>query len=72
VPCYSFQDDGPTAKLVRQVLGAVAEFDKPMTVAKLRGARERKRKTGRPRCSTGALASVKAAQRQDRALTTTA
>lgn len=40
----SFIDDTPTAKLVRQVLGAIAEFDKAMTVAKLRGARERKRK----------------------------
>ena len=29
----SFQDDGPTARLVRQVLGAVAEFDKAMTVS---------------------------------------
>src|SRR5262245_3397448 len=29
--------------LIRQVLGAVAEIDKAMTVAKLRGARERKR-----------------------------
>ena len=28
------------------MLGAVAEFDKAMTVAKLRGARERKRATG--------------------------
>jgi len=28
----------------RQVLGAIAEFDKAMTVAKLRGARGRKRK----------------------------
>ena len=42
----SFLDDTPTAKLIRQVLGAVAEFDKAMTVAKLRGARERKRKAG--------------------------
>jgi DNA invertase Pin-like site-specific DNA recombinase len=33
-----------TAKLVRQVLGAISEFDKAMTVAKLRGARERKRR----------------------------
>ena len=40
----AFQDDGPTSKLIRQVLGAVAEFDKAMTVAKLRGARERKRR----------------------------
>jgi len=29
---------------VRQVLGAVAQLDKAMTVAKLRGARERKRR----------------------------
>jgi DNA invertase Pin-like site-specific DNA recombinase len=40
----SFLDDGPTSKLVRQVLGAIAEFDKAMTVAKLRGARDRIRK----------------------------
>jgi DNA invertase Pin-like site-specific DNA recombinase len=40
----AFIDDGPTSRLVRQVLGAVAEFDKAMTVAKLRGARERKRR----------------------------
>ncbi|MCP3400496.1 recombinase family protein [Bradyrhizobium sp. CCGB20] len=42
----SFTDDSPTAVLVRQILGAVAQFDKAMTVAKLRGARERKRRTG--------------------------
>lgn len=42
----SFVDDTPTAVLVRQILGAVAQFDKAMTVAKLRGARERKRRTG--------------------------
>jgi DNA invertase Pin-like site-specific DNA recombinase len=40
----AFEDDTPTAKLVRQVLGAIAEFDKAMTVAKLRGVRDRKRK----------------------------
>jgi len=40
----SFIEDTPTARLIRQVLGAVAEFDKAMTVAKLRGARERKRR----------------------------
>jgi len=39
----SFVDDTPTAAMVRQILGAVAEFDKAMTVAKLRVARERKR-----------------------------
>lgn len=42
----SFIDDTPTARLVRQLLGAIAEFDKGMTVAKLRGARERKRARG--------------------------
>jgi DNA invertase Pin-like site-specific DNA recombinase len=40
----SFLDDGPTSKLIRHVLGAIAEFDKAMTVAKLRGARERIRR----------------------------
>lgn len=39
----AFQDDTPTAKLIRQVLGAISEFDKAMTVAKLRGARDRLR-----------------------------
>ena len=39
----SFFDDGPTSRLVRQILGAVSEFDKAMTVAKLKGAREQKR-----------------------------
>jgi DNA invertase Pin-like site-specific DNA recombinase len=39
----SFVDDTPTASLIRQILGAVAEFDKALTVAKLRGARERKK-----------------------------
>lgn len=42
----NFADDSPTAVMVRQILGAVAQFDKAMTVAKLRGARERKRRTG--------------------------
>lgn len=40
----AFLDDGPTSKLIRQILGAVAEFEKASMVAKLRGARERKRK----------------------------
>lgn len=40
----SFLDDGPTSKLIRQILGAVAEFDKAMTVAKLKGARDRARR----------------------------
>jgi len=35
--------DDPTRKLVRQVLGAISEYDKTMIVLKLRAARERKR-----------------------------
>jgi DNA invertase Pin-like site-specific DNA recombinase len=42
----SFLDDTPTARLIRQVLGAISEFEKAMLVAKLRGARDRKRRTG--------------------------
>ena len=36
----------PDRELVRQVLGAISRFDKAMPVAKLRGARDRKRATG--------------------------
>lgn len=36
-------DDDPTRKLIRQVLAAVAEFDKSTLVHKLRAARTRKR-----------------------------
>jgi hypothetical protein len=38
-----FVEDTPTAVLVRQVLGAVAEFEKTTLVAKLAAARGRKR-----------------------------
>lgn len=38
-----FIEDTPTAVLVRQVLGAIAEFDKATIVAKLKAARERMR-----------------------------
>jgi DNA invertase Pin-like site-specific DNA recombinase len=37
-----FLEDTPTAKLIRQVLGAVAEFEKTSLVAKLKAARDRK------------------------------
>ncbi|MCB2168866.1 MAG: recombinase family protein [Deltaproteobacteria bacterium] len=37
-------EDDPTRKLVRQVLGAIAEYEKTMIVLKLRAARERKKK----------------------------
>jgi predicted site-specific integrase-resolvase len=40
----SFLNDGPTSNLIRQLLGAVSEFDKAMTVAKLMGARDRVRR----------------------------
>jgi DNA invertase Pin-like site-specific DNA recombinase len=39
----AFLDDTPTANLIRQVLGAVSEFEKAMVVSKLKGARDRKR-----------------------------
>lgn len=41
--------DDPTRRLIRQVLGAVAEFDRRVTVLKLRAARERIRRRGQ-RC----------------------
>lgn len=39
----AFLDDTPTAVLIRQVLGAVSQFEKAMVVSKLRGARDRKK-----------------------------
>jgi DNA invertase Pin-like site-specific DNA recombinase len=40
--------DDPSRKLMRQIFGAIAEYDKAMIVAKLRGARQRvKSRTGR-------------------------
>lgn len=43
-------DANPTAKLIRQVIGAVAEFEKSALVAKLRAARDRKRRNGGHPC----------------------
>jgi DNA invertase Pin-like site-specific DNA recombinase len=44
----TFVGDSPTASLVRQILGAVSEFEKSMLVLRLRAARERKKlSTGR-------------------------
>ena len=41
-------EDDPTRKLLRQMMGAVAEYEKSMIVLKLRGARQRKKAlTGR-------------------------
>jgi DNA invertase Pin-like site-specific DNA recombinase len=46
-PAY-FTDPSPTAEMVRQILGAVSQFEKAGLVAKLRHAREAKRAaTGR-------------------------
>src|ERR1700757_2830164 len=43
-----FTDPSPTAELVRQILGAVSQFEKTSLVIMLRGARQRKKKeTGR-------------------------
>src|SRR5262249_25208847 len=41
-----FTEETPTAVLVRQVLGAIHQFEKASLVAKLRAARERKRAAG--------------------------
>lgn len=42
----SFIDDTPTAVMVRQILGSVAQFDKAMIVAKLKAGRDSKRAKG--------------------------
>jgi DNA invertase Pin-like site-specific DNA recombinase len=39
-----FTEDTPTAVLVRQVLGAIAQFEKASLVSKLKASRDRKRK----------------------------
>jgi len=41
----AFTGDTPTAQMVRQILGAVAQFEKANLVAKLKGARDRKSAT---------------------------
>ena len=64
----SFVSDTPTAVLIRQILGAVAQFDKATLVHKLRGARDRKsaklgrRIEGNPNWKPPPLAHVKAAK----------
>ena len=40
----AFLDETPTAIMIRQLLGVISEFEKASLVAKLRGARERKRR----------------------------
>lgn len=61
-----FQSDGPTAVMVRQILGAVSGFQKESGVLTLRAARERKRaETGKcegrkPAMSADALTEARA------------
>jgi DNA invertase Pin-like site-specific DNA recombinase len=59
----AFIDDGPSTKLIRQVLGAVSEFERTMLVLKLKGARERTGHFGgRPRLAEAAPEAVKRAR----------
>ena len=63
-----FLSDTPSARLIRQILGAVAEFERYALVTKLRGARDRKRRlTGRcegnPAWRAVPMATVELAQR---------
>jgi DNA invertase Pin-like site-specific DNA recombinase len=63
--------DDPSRKLVRQIFGAIAEYDRAMIVLKLRAARERKRaKTGRceGRKAFGSLPHEKGALKRMREL----
>lgn len=39
----AFLDETPTAVMIRQILGSVSQFEKAMLVAKLKGARARKK-----------------------------
>jgi DNA invertase Pin-like site-specific DNA recombinase len=39
----AFLDETPTAVMIRQILGLVSQFEKAMLVAKLKGARDRKK-----------------------------
>jgi DNA invertase Pin-like site-specific DNA recombinase len=62
-PSY-FTDPSPTAEFVRQILGAVAQFEKAALVAKLRHAREAKRAAtgrceGRPPVPAGVVAEAR-------------
>lgn len=64
----SFVSDTPTAVMVRQILGAVSQFEKSMLVNKLRAARDRKsaalgrRVEGNPHWKPVPIEHVKAAQ----------
>ena len=55
----AFLDDTPTAVMIRQILGSVSHFEKAMLVAKLRGARDRKK------AATGKCGGRKSYQERD-------
>ena len=55
----AFLDDTPTAVMIRQILGSVSQFEKAMLVAKLRGARDRKK------AATGKCGGRKSYQERD-------
>ena len=69
----AFLDDTPTAILIRQILGAVAQFEKATLVAKLRGARDRASKANggkriegaKPTLTGEALATAKRLHRRN-------
>jgi DNA invertase Pin-like site-specific DNA recombinase len=62
----SFLDETPTAVLIRQVLGAVSQFEKAALVAKLKAARER-RKAATGKCGgRHSVAESSAADRRAR------
>lgn len=48
-----FAEDTPTATLVRQILGAMAAFDRSQTVARLRAGRAKKQATTNRRSLKG-------------------
>jgi DNA invertase Pin-like site-specific DNA recombinase len=63
-----FTEDGPTAKMIRTILAGVSAFEKDALVARLRKARDRKRReTGRCEGRAPAPAEVIAAARAARA-----
>jgi DNA invertase Pin-like site-specific DNA recombinase len=62
----AFLDDGPTATMVRQILGAVSQFEKAALVARLKGARLRKK------AATGKCGGRKSYQERDPEMVTLA
>jgi DNA invertase Pin-like site-specific DNA recombinase len=71
---HDFSEETPTGILIRQVLGAVAQFEKASLIAKLKAARDRKRATDKtyregPRpAPAAAIALARRLRRQDLSL----